>query len=136
VQNIAEISELEAKMREVYVIKINSILERKKNFNTIHEERVKPFFLKMAKGFQHESSMRDICDNNLNQFVSLKEQKDYIRNHFANSFKKPQDEPENLQGCIERFLGDNILEHPSVRNLKLSNIEKNRLELEISMEGT
>jgi hypothetical protein len=57
----------------------------------------------MAKGFQQESSMNDICDANGNQFATMKEQKDYIRQHFANSFKKPQDEPANLQGCIERF---------------------------------
>jgi hypothetical protein len=88
VQNITEISELEAKLREVNEIKINSVLERNKNFDTIHGELVTPFFLKMAKGFQHESSMRDICDSNGNHFPTLKEQKDYIRNHFANSFKK------------------------------------------------
>jgi hypothetical protein len=131
VQNNPGISELETKLREVNEIKINSILERNKNFDTIHGERVTPFFLKMAKGFQHESSMRDICDSNGVQFASLKEQKADIRNHFANSFKKPQDEPENLQGCIERFLGEDILEHPLVHKLKLSENEKNRLDMGI-----
>ncbi len=78
--------------------------------------------------------MNDIRDVNGNQFATLQDQKDYIRQHFANSFKKPQDEPADLQGCIKRFLGDDILEHPLVRNLKLSDIEKNRLDTEISID--
>ncbi len=44
VQNITEISELESRLREINEIKINSILERNKNFDTIHGERVTPFF--------------------------------------------------------------------------------------------
>ncbi len=58
----------------------------------------------------------------------------YIRQHFSDSFRKPQGEPADLQGCIERFLGDDILEHPLVRNLKLSDTEKNRLDTEISID--
>jgi hypothetical protein len=45
------------------------------------------------------------------------------------SFKRPADEPDTLEGCIEEFLGDDICSHPLVRNLTLSEDEKNSLEL-------
>jgi hypothetical protein len=133
-QNFTEICELELKLREINEIKINSILEKNSNFDTIHSERITPFFLKMAKGYQHESSMSDICNYEGEQFMSPIEQKNFIREHFANSYKKPHTEPDNLQGCIEQFLGEEILRHPLVQNLKLDENEKIRLEQEISRD--
>jgi hypothetical protein len=75
-------------------------------------------------------------------FNSIAEQKTYIRNYFASSFKKPENEPDSLDGCIENFLGPEILVHPLTRNLKLSDDERIRLEadltyeeLDVSLEG-
>jgi hypothetical protein len=58
------------------------------------------------------------------------------------TFKKPENEPDSLDGCIEHFLGPDILAHPLTRNLKLSDNERIRLEedltyeeLDISLEG-
>jgi exonuclease III len=133
-QNFTEICELELKLREINEIKINSILEKNPNFDTIHSERITPFFLKMAKGYQHESTMSDICNHEGEQFLSPNERKNFIRDHFANSYKKPHTEPDNLQGCIEQFLGEEILRHPLVQNLKLDINEKIRLEQEISRD--
>jgi hypothetical protein len=59
--NSTEIVELEMKLREINEIKINAILEKNKNSENIHGERITPFFLKMVQGYQHESSMKDIC---------------------------------------------------------------------------
>jgi hypothetical protein len=122
------------KLREINEIKINAILEKNKNFENIHGERITPFFLKMVQGYQHESSMKDICNASGEHFHSANEQKNYILSHFAESFKKPQNEPENLQGCIERFLGNDLVNHPLVLNLKLDVNEKQRLDQEISRE--
>ncbi len=55
-------------------------------------------------------------------------------NTLQNPLKKPHDEPEDLQGCIEQFLGAEILNHPLVRNLKLDNNERVRLDQEISLD--
>ncbi len=133
-QHFNEICELEQKLREINEIKINSILEKNSNFDTIHSERITPFFLKMAKGYQHESSMSDICNYEGEPFATPIDQKNFIRTHFANSYKKPHTEPDNLQGCIEQFLGDEILRHPLVQNLKLNDNERIRLEQGISRE--
>ncbi len=80
--------------------------------------------------FTHSvASMSEICDFNGLPFENVTDQKEFIISHFANSFKKPEDEPDNLEGCIKEFLGDDICNHPLVRNLKLSENEKNSLEL-------
>ncbi len=73
----------------------------------------------MAKGSNQESSMWSIKDTDDRPFVSILEQKTFIRQHFADSFRPPLHEPENLTGCIENFLGQEILDLPLTRNLKL-----------------
>ena len=83
----------------------------------------------MAKGSHSTASMNEICDYNGETFENTVDQKNFIRTHFANSFKKPLTEPDSLEGCIEDFLGNDICAHPLVQNLKLSEEEKNNLEL-------
>jgi hypothetical protein len=132
--NFETISELELKLREINDIKLSATLEKNANFSTLNSERITPFFLKMAKGSQNSASLNDICDYNGDPFANLMEQKNFIRNHFAASYKKPQDEDDNVQGCIDRFLGEEILDHPLVKNLKLNEAEKAELELDFSLE--
>jgi hypothetical protein len=88
----------------------------------------------MAKGSSQVSSMWEIRNPDGRPFDSLTEQKGFIREHFANSFKRPQHEPDNLEGCIENFLGPAVLDHPLTRNLKLSEDEKNRLEADLTAD--
>jgi hypothetical protein len=78
--------------------------------------------------------MWDICGPDGAMFDSTLRQKNYIREYFANSYKKPAHEPENLNGCIENFLGPEILNHPLTLNLKLNEAERNRLDRDISGE--
>ncbi len=132
--NFDEISDLELKLREINENKVNAILEKNKNFENLNGERITPFFLKMVKGSTQEASLTAVRDYEGRPFPTQEAQKDFIRNHFANSFKKPENEPENLEGCIERFLGDGILVHPLVQNMKLSEAERNTLKNDLSLE--
>jgi hypothetical protein len=88
----------------------------------------------MVKGSKQESALTEICDYNGTQFANEREQKSFIRSHFADSFRRPAGEQDNLQGCIEEFLGEEILAHPLIQNLKLNLAEKNRLEEELSID--
>jgi hypothetical protein len=90
------------------------------------------------------NSVNDALTNRLlnTPFNNTHEQREFIYNHFASSFKKNPLELESLDGCIENFLGAEILNHPIVTNLKLSENECLRLdspitefELEIALEG-
>jgi hypothetical protein len=128
------LSEYELKLREMNELKINAVLESNPNFCQLNSERITPFFLKMAKGSQLGGSMWDIRDPDGEPFGSILTQKTFIRDHFANSYKKPLHELENLIGCIENFLGPEIVNHPLTRNLKLSEAERNRLDLELTAD--
>jgi hypothetical protein len=88
----------------------------------------------MVKGSTQEASLTSVRDYEGRPFPTQEDQKNFIRDHFAKSFKKPENEPENLEGCIERFLGEDILAHPLVRNMKLNEEERNILENDLSLE--
>jgi hypothetical protein len=128
VQNFDEISRLELKLRDIQDLRNNAVIESSPNFAMLNGERITPFFLKMARGSQSCSSMLEICDYDGNNFANLKEQKTFIHEHFANSYKKPVNEPEDMADCIAKFLGQDILAHPLVQNLKLSEAEKESIE--------
>jgi hypothetical protein len=134
VANFETISDIELKLREINENKVNAILEKNKNFENLNGERITPFFLKMVKGSTQEASLTSVRDYEGRPFPTQEDQKNFIRDHFAKSFKKPENEPENLEGCIERFLGEDILAHPLVRNMKLNEEERNILENDLSLE--
>jgi len=115
-------------------IEINSELEKNPNFDTLHTERITPFFIKMAKGSMQERSQREIRDSNGREFANEADQKEFIVNHFADSFRKNPNEPDNLENCIENFLGPVVLNHPLVQSLKLNVEECQNLESDITIE--
>jgi len=132
--NFDAISDLELKLHEINENKVNAILEKNKNFENLNGERITPFFSKMVKESTQEASLTAVRDYKGRPFPTQEAQKIFIRDHFANSFKKPENEPENLEGCIERFLGEDILAHPLVRNMKLNEEERNTLENDLLLE--
>jgi hypothetical protein len=67
-------------------------------------------------------------------FANDTDRKEYIREHFAKIYRKDPNEPENLRGCIENFLGEEILNNPVVADLRLSDDEMTTLDLPLSME--
>jgi hypothetical protein len=132
--NFEQISRLELDLRNMSETEINSELEKNPNFDTLHTERITPFFLKMAKGSMQERSQTEIRDGNGREFANESDQRNYIVDHFANSFRKNPNEPENLEGCIENFLGPVVLNHPLIHSLKIDDREKINLESGLSIE--
>jgi hypothetical protein len=128
-----ELSRLEIELRNINELEINSELEKNPNFNTLNSERITPFFIKMAKGSRQERSQTEIQDSNGRNFANTQEQKQYIFNHFADSFKKDPNEPESLENCIQDFLGPEILAHPLITSLKLSQDEALSLEDDLTI---
>ena len=76
----------------------------------------------------------DIIHNGDGQhFSTSKEWNDYIVNFFHEIYKKPACEPENLSGCIQDFLGEDICRHPVVKNCILTTAERDKLEAPLSL---
>jgi exonuclease III len=134
VANFNEISQLEIDLRNINKLEINAELEKNPNFETLNTERITPFFLKMVKGSTQEKSQTEIRDQQGRVFTNSEEQKRYIFEHFANSFKRNPLEPENLENCIEDFLGPQITNHPLINSIKLTPAERESLEGELSLD--
>ena len=57
----------------------------------------------------------------------------FITRFYANLYKKPDPAPDSHSGCIEEFLGREILAHPIVQGSILSPAEKTKLDTPFSL---
>jgi hypothetical protein len=106
--NIDEIIECENELSKKIEDEARAELENNDNFEYLNHEKITPYFVKLAKGSKSEAEMDDICDSDGNAFNTVADRRKYIRDFYANLYKKSPDEPESLQGCIEQFLGVEI----------------------------
>jgi len=102
---------------------LSFITDKNAAFDNINTERITPFFLKVIKGNKDLSSQNSIKNHNGTPFFNDEERKEYIREHFAKIYAKDPNEPDDLTGCIETFLGDDILNNPIVQSSRLSEAE-------------
>ncbi len=133
-QNLVLISELEGKLLVIEENELSFITDKNAAFENINTERITPFFLKVIKGNKDLSSQNSIKNHNGTPFYNDEERKEYIREHFAKIYAKDPIEPDDLTGCIETFLGEDILNNPIVQNSRLSEAERTTLELPLTME--
>ena len=57
----------------------------------------------------------------------------YIVQYYAKLYEKPLAEPDSLEGCIEGFLGPDIISHPIVANSILTRKEQRKLESPLTL---
>jgi hypothetical protein len=131
--NIEEIIELETELSKKIEDEARSALENTENFEYLNHEKITPYFVKLSKGSKSEAEMEDICDSDGRPFNTAADRKKYIVNFYANLYKKAEDEPENLQGCIEQFLGAEICNSKIVRESKIPRNLSRELDLPISL---
>jgi hypothetical protein len=65
--------------------------------------------------------------------ITVAERNDFIYEYYKNLYVQDPNEDDDISGCIERFLGPDILNSNLVANSKISETEKNSLEQEISL---
>jgi hypothetical protein len=95
-----------------------------KLFDCLNSEKPTPMFLSLARVSNSDKKLASICKPDGNNFNDNTERNEYIVNYFKNVYERDQNEPGNFSGCIERFLGNNVLASPIVRNSKLTENEK------------
>jgi hypothetical protein len=97
-------------------------------FEILNMEKMTPAFLSIAKQTKKSANLSEIKSDTGVDFNSELERENYIRNYYADIYSVKADTAIDAAGCIERFLGDRILNEPAVRQSKLS--KNQRLELE------
>ncbi len=103
---------------------------RMRNFEQLNNEKITPHFLSLAKKPLSSDSLVDICKENGEPFEDPNERDTYIRNYYADTYKKIPNDGNN--STIGNFLG-NIVDHPEVLASKLGDDEREQLEQEISI---
>ena len=81
-------------------------------FEHVNMEKMTPHFLKLAKNTQPDNKLSDIKKDDNSDFISEQEQKEFIVQYYENLYKLPATATNNLDGCIEEFLGPTIMNSP------------------------
>jgi hypothetical protein len=86
--------------------------------------------MSLAKQPSSEAVLSDIRNDNGTDFIDCGEHEKYITNYYTNVYKKVDNNLTNMN--IESFLGD-VATHPDVLSSKLSNAERDALDLPLSV---
>jgi hypothetical protein len=105
-----------------------------KLFSCINSEKPTPIFLSLARASNSSSRLENILDEQGSPFASESARTDSIVSYYEKIYKKPEDDISSYGGCIEDFLGPDILNHPVVSNSKLTDIEKNTLDAPLTVD--
>ena len=132
--NSIEISGIETILDRFAESELISELEKYSIFDHINQEKITPYFLKLAKSNNSEGKLANIVDNNGGQFANDSDRKLFIKNFYADIYKLDETEPDWLDGSIEQFLGPAICNHPIVRDSKISEQLKLNLEAPLTLE--
>jgi hypothetical protein len=101
-----------------------------KNFESLNNEKITPYFLSLAKRPKNSDCLSHINNADGTPFENREVRGEYIKNYFAETYKRVPCEANNQS--ISTFLGDTAT-HPDVLSSKLSEAERNELEGDLSI---
>jgi hypothetical protein len=131
--NHEEIFRLETTLTNLIEKDLRSEISNYKIFERLNQEKITPYFMKLAKADNTSSVGTDkICNDNGDAFASPTEQENYITNFYDTLYNKPIG-PEQDENCVYRFL-DDVADHPVVTNSKLSDQEKIELDADLHID--
>jgi len=97
-----------------------------------NNEKMTPRFLTIAKTMIRDN-LSVIRDDQGRTFDNKKDRQNYIRQFYVDLYNKPANAPQVWHGCIERFLGPDIVNSNTVISSRLTDIEKDDLETPITL---
>jgi hypothetical protein len=130
--NCDEIFEKELQLSEIIELELKEELSQIKNFERLNDEKITPYFLKLAKTPTQSESLETICDDDGVPFDSNVERSLHIHRYYKSSYKKPLQLNNGPDISIESFLGE-CSNEPDVINSKISDEEKNNLDRPLSI---
>ncbi len=128
------IHEKEKALSELIEIETIAKVRQMKLFDCLNSEKPTPMFLSLARVSNSDKKLASIFKPDGNNFIDNIARNEYIVNYFKNVYERDRNEPENFSGCIERFLGNNVLASPMVRNSKLTETEKIDLDSPLTIQ--
>jgi hypothetical protein len=132
--NLAEITELETRLNGILdaetLLKVRSM----KLFSCLNSEKPTPIFLSLARSSSRENNLSHINKQNGIPFSNNINKTEQIVSYFENIYRIPLSDMSCYDNCIERFLGDDILNHPITISSRLTLDERNLLDAPLTIE--
>ena len=135
--NSDEIFRLENRLSTITDIELKEELASEKGFERLNEEKITPYFLKLAKTPAGSESLTEIKNDDGTEFDNNEDRENHVLNFYRNLYKKPDGQivlqQNNENNCkISEFLGE-VSELDSVKNSKLTEAEKEYLERPLTL---
>ena len=126
--DLDQIDRLELRLNKINEEELVREAEKYSIFEQINFEKMTPHFLKIAKSARPDAKLSDICKPDGSDFTSASEQNEHIVSHFENIYKLPANHVHNVTGCIENFLGEELLQNQIILNSNITAGESAILE--------
>jgi hypothetical protein len=132
-QNADLIFDLESRLCTIIDLELKEELALIKNFERLNDEKITPYFLKLAKTPENAESLTSLKNNDNMAFENDAQREEHIVTYYKELYKAPTVHEAARNMSIEEFLGDAALEE-EVLNAKLNDEEKNLLERPLSID--
>jgi exonuclease III len=128
------ISQLENKLSSIVEGELNDKLSNYLKTEIVNGEKITPRFLNLAKS-RVADNINQIRNDDGSPFDNASERNEFIRSFYESLYKVP-DELKNVEfeGCIEKFLGNDIVNNPIVAGMKLSAEERDQLDSPLTLD--
>ena len=131
--NSAEISDLQQELNNLVNNEVKSKIQAMKLFEGLNDEKPSPIFLSLAKS-RNTGKLSKIKKEDNSDFASKEERNEFIVSFFEKLYKKPVTELGSHENVIEDFLGEDICNSGIVQNSKLTDLERDSMESELSLQ--
>ena len=130
--NSREILIIERNLALTIENELKTELKHMRKFEKLNNEKITPYFMSIVKkSSQSEKSLRDVKNDNGEDFLSSKDQDGYILGFYKTLYKRSAGPPPVIE-CIENFLGE-IQNNEVVTNSKLTLEEKTDLDRDLDI---
>jgi Reverse transcriptase (RNA-dependent DNA polymerase) len=126
--NQFEIFKLEKRLTVIIDAEFKHLVQESKVFETLNNEKPTQHFLNIARSSNPVADIGTIKDDNGCQFATESDRHNHITKFYSELYRKDP----TVSGTIEDFLGQDIINNPVVQNSKLTQAEKDELELDLS----
>ena len=132
-QNTVEILNVERQLSELVEGELRDELLHFKKFETLNAEKITPYFMNLVKSISNTGSIMEIKKDDGTNFENENETKDYIQNYYKDIYSQQDNDAKhsNIE-TINTFLGP-LKNHPIVLESKLTDAERDELDVEISL---
>jgi hypothetical protein len=128
------ILELEMLLNKQLDLELRAEIENLSSYEYLNDEKITPYFVSLAKNNKATASIDTICDDNGNAFINAADRNEYVRDFYAKLYRVPDGQPANVEGCIENFLGPEILNSRLIADSKIPANKAQELESDITIE--